>query len=172
MTKGNSVAPTERVNIRYKSHVGEAQEEVELPLKILVLGDLTGSEDDRVVEERKPVRVTPDNFNEVLGAANVRVNLDVTDQLRAGAAGEKLPVSLHIKKLSDLTPDGIVAQVPELRELLALRNALSSLRGPLGNRPNFRKRLQQALSQPQLRDELRRALAEGESGGQTDASDE
>ena len=40
MSKEGSVAPKERVNIIYKPATGNAQEEVELPLKILMVGDL------------------------------------------------------------------------------------------------------------------------------------
>ncbi len=39
MAKEGSVAPKERINITFKPAVGGAQEEVELPLKLLVLGD-------------------------------------------------------------------------------------------------------------------------------------
>ena len=44
MSEG-SVAPKERVNIVYKSSVGDQTEEVELPLKLLMLGDYTGLSD-------------------------------------------------------------------------------------------------------------------------------
>ncbi len=37
--KEQTVAPKERVNITYKAKVGDAQEERELPLKILAVGD-------------------------------------------------------------------------------------------------------------------------------------
>ena len=41
MSKEGSVAPKERVNITYKPAIGNAKEEVELPLKLLMLGDYT-----------------------------------------------------------------------------------------------------------------------------------
>ena len=37
-----SVAPKERVNITYKPATGDQKSEVELPLKMLFLGDYTG----------------------------------------------------------------------------------------------------------------------------------
>jgi len=58
MAKEGSVAPQERVNITYKSSVGDAQEEVELPLKMLFIGDYTGRADDTPLEERKPITST------------------------------------------------------------------------------------------------------------------
>jgi hypothetical protein len=57
MSKEGSVAPQERVNITYKSAVGDAKEETELPLKILAIGDYTGRRDERPVEDRKPINV-------------------------------------------------------------------------------------------------------------------
>ena len=57
MAKEGSVAPKERVNIVYRPATGDAKEEIELPLKLLVVGDFTRSQDDRMVEEREPINV-------------------------------------------------------------------------------------------------------------------
>src|SRR5262245_28490137 len=47
MSKEGSVAPKERVNITYKPATGNAKEEVELPLKLLMIGDYTCRPDPR-----------------------------------------------------------------------------------------------------------------------------
>ena len=41
MGKEGTVAPKERVNIVYRPATGDAKEEIELPLKLLVVGDFT-----------------------------------------------------------------------------------------------------------------------------------
>lgn len=144
MAKEGSVAPQERVNITYKSAVGDAQEEVELPLKMLFIGDYTGRQDDTPLEERKPINVDKDNFQQVLGEQRLAVNMTVADEL-SGSAGEELNVELKFKKLSDFTPDAIAEQVPELQKLMQLRTALTALKGPLGNVPTFRRKIQAIL---------------------------
>src|SRR3989344_1423587 len=68
MASEGSVAPKERVNIVYSSDTGGAQEQVELPLKQLVIGDFTLREDDTPVEDLKPIRVDKDNFTDSLKA--------------------------------------------------------------------------------------------------------
>jgi len=73
MAKESSVAPKERVNIVYKSQVGDAQEEVELPLKILMVGDYTGRPDDQPIENRAPINVDKANFKEVMAKQELRV---------------------------------------------------------------------------------------------------
>jgi len=144
MAKEGSVAPQERVNITYKSSVGDAQAEVELPLKMLFVGDYTGRKDDTPVEERKPINIDKDNFQQVLKEQKLAVDLNVADKL-SGKEGGNLAVSLKFQKLSDFGPDALVEQVPELRKLMALRTALTALKGPLGNVPTFRRKIQTIL---------------------------
>ena len=49
MAKEGSVAPKERINVTFKPATGGAQEEIELPLKLMVLGDFTQRADDRKI---------------------------------------------------------------------------------------------------------------------------
>jgi len=64
--------------------------------------------------------------------------------------------------LRDFEPDSIVNQVPEIKKLIELREALVALKGPLGNLPAFRRHLQQLLDDEKSREKL---LAELENVG-------
>jgi type VI secretion system protein ImpB len=161
MSKEGSVAPKERVNIVYKPATGNAQEEVELPLKILMMGDYTQRPDDRPLEDRKTINVDKDNFNEVMAKQSLEVNMTVADKL-SNEANAEMGVKLRFKKLSDFEPEGIVTQVPELRTLLELRSALNALKGPLGNIPAFRKKIQGLLNDAEGRQKLMKELGIGE----------
>lgn len=141
----DSVAPKERVNIRYRPATGNAKEEVELPLKLLVVGDFTQKADERPVEERGLVTVNKDNFDEVLKGHALSLDLSVDDKLSEAAGDEKISVSLKFDRLKDFEPEAIVQQVPELKKLLELREALVALKGPLGNIPAFRKMIQSVI---------------------------
>ena len=153
MAKEGSVAPKERVNIVYKPATGNAQEEVELPLKMLMIGDYTGQKDDRSVEERKPINVDKDNFKDVMAAQKLNVECTVKDKL-SGDDNAETTVKLNFKGLADFEPEGIVRQVPELKKLLELRAALTALKGPLGNEKAFRNKIQTILGDPAQRNRL------------------
>jgi type VI secretion system protein ImpB len=142
MASAGSVAPKERINITYKPATGDAQAEVELPLKLLVVGDYTQRADDRPVEERAPINIDKDNFQEVLKAQKLSLDLSVPNRLQKEDSDDSLAVSLNFQSLADFEPDAIVEKVPELKSILELREALKSLKGPLGNVPDFRKKLQ------------------------------
>jgi type VI secretion system protein ImpB len=141
MAKEQSVAPKERVNIVYKPATNAA-EDVELPLKMLMLGDYSLQADARTLEDRKPINVDKDNFNDVLAAHQIELNLQVPNRLsKKNEEGDELKVKLKIQNIRDFEPDRVAEQVPELNQLLQVRQALIALRGPLGNVPSFRKKL-------------------------------
>lgn len=157
MAKEGSVAPRERINIVYKSATGDAQADVELPLKLTVLGDFTRRPDDRPLEDRAPVSVDKDNFDDVLKAQDVKLDLVVENTL-TDEENVTMPVSLSFASMKDFQPDAVAAQVPELAELLKLREALKALKGPLSNIPDFRKKVQEAIKDDAARDRLLEAL--------------
>ncbi|MEW5767533.1 MAG: type VI secretion system contractile sheath small subunit [bacterium] len=161
MAKEGSVAPRERVNIVYKPATGGAQEEIELPLKLVMMGDYTLRPDDTPLENRKVINIDKDNFNEVMRKQELGTTISVADQL-SGEAGAQMAVNLKFNTLKDFEPESMVNQVPELKKLLELRNELTALKGPLGNIPAFRKKIQQILGDETARERLLQELGVGE----------
>lgn len=161
MATEGSVAPKERVNIVYRPATGDAQAEVELPLKLLVVGDFTLRNSDQPVEEMSPISIDKDNFNDVLKAQKLELSLGIpASRIDPKAdADAQVAVKLDINSINDFSPDAIVEKVPELRQMIALRDALKALKGPLGNIPDFRKRVQELVQ-----DESARARLLGELG--------
>lgn len=157
MAKETSVAPKERVNIVYRSLTGDAKQEVELSLKVLVVGDFTGAVDERSIEDRKPINIDKDNFNGVLKASNVGATLTVANKLVSDPDAE-LGVKLNFSHINDFEPDSIVQQVPELNQIKELREALKALKGPLSNVPEFRKKIQELIKDDSSRERLLKEL--------------
>lgn len=164
MGQEGSVAPKERVNIVYRPATGDAKEEVELPLKVLVMGDYTMKEDDTPIEERKTINIDKDNFSEVMKAQNLELDVQVPNKLSEDPE-EKLAANLKFKSLADFNPDSIVAQVPELKQLIEMRDALKALKGPLGNIPAFQKKLKELVTDEGTRERLMKELGMDESEG-------
>jgi type VI secretion system protein ImpB len=164
MANEGSVAPPERINIKYKPSTGDAKEEIELPLKMLFLGDYTGRPDPRPLEDRKPINVDKDNFDQVLAEQNLQLDMAVPEVM-SGQEGASMNVSLKFKKLSDFGPEAVAMQVPELRKMIELRETLTALKGPLGNTPAFRKKIQELLGDNAKREQLMKELGLGDKAG-------
>jgi type VI secretion system protein ImpB len=153
MSQEPTIAPKERVNIVYRPATGDAKEEVELPLKVLVMGDFTQRADPTPVEDRGPINVDKDTFDDVLKAQKLTLEAQVPDKL-SGGADAQLSLSLEFKSLKDFEPDSIIQKVPELQKLMELREAIKALKGPLGNVPEFRKRIQELIEDPGSRERI------------------
>jgi type VI secretion system protein ImpB len=157
MAKEGTVAPKERVNIVYRPATGDAKEEVELPLKLLVVGDFTGRADDRMLEDRSPINIDKDNFNEVMKGQNLQLDVNVADKL-SGDPDKELSLSLKFESIKDFSPENIAKNTPELNKLLELREALQALKGPMSNRPEFRKKIQEIVKDEAAREKLLKEL--------------
>lgn len=153
MSRDGSVAPKERINIRYVPATGDASEEIELPLSTLVVGDFTGRDDETPIEDRDPVSIDNDNFNSVLNAHSPNVKVNVANRL-SDEEGAQLGVDLTFNNMKDFSPESVARKVPELNSLLELREALVALKGPLGNVPAFRKKIAQVLESEDARNQL------------------
>jgi type VI secretion system protein ImpB len=155
MSEG-SVAPKERVNIVYKSTTGDQSEDVELPLKLLMLGDYTGKASDETVEERDPINIDKDNFDDVMAGFNLSLDMNVGNTL--SEEDDDMAVHIDIKSMKDLSPDSVAKQVPELESMIEMRKALLALKGPLGNVPAFRKAIQNILNDDGSRAQMMKEL--------------
>jgi len=161
----STVAPKERVNITYKPKTGDQTEEIELPLKLLMLGDYTQQEDDTPLGEREAIEINKINFNDVLKGQNLSVDMTIKDCL-SGNEDSQLAVKLDIENMKSFRPENIVEnlkpqgdekQEPVLKKLMDLRKALIDLKGPLANVPKFRNELQALIED---KDKLNQLLAE------------
>jgi type VI secretion system protein ImpB len=158
MSAKGSVSPKERVNIVYKSDIGDAKKEVELPFKVLVLGDFNFREDGQgPLENREIIDVNKDNIDDVLKSQELKLNINVPDQL-SGQTDSELNISLKFDTMKDFDPDQIIEQVPALQKVIDLRKAVLSLKGPLGNIPAFRRKIQEILDDENSRKQLMKEL--------------
>lgn len=156
MSDGSN-APKERINISYKAKTNGAAADVELPLKLMVMSNFTSNTNNIPLEEREPVSINKVNFNKVMEQMGITTNFNVKNTISPDA--DEMSINLSIKSMTDFSPDNIVKQVPELQKLMALREALTALKGPMGNVPEFRKKLLAILSDAEKKEQLMLEIA-------------
>ena len=147
----NSIPPKERINIVYRTKTNNQEADVELPLKLMVDTNLTG-ENQTPLEEREVVSINKINFDQVMKSLDIHTEFSVKNRLNSGS--EDLNIDLNFESIQDFNPDNIINQVPELKKLLQLRKALVALKGPMGNMPDFRKAVLEAIKDEDSRKQL------------------
>jgi len=148
-----SESPKERINITYKPKTGGLSEEIEIPYKMMVLGEFNPDAESQVIEEKKVINVNKGNFNDVLAKQNISIGFSVDDKL-SGDEDSEITVDLKINSMKDFSPESIVENVDELKKLMELRESLIALKGPLGNMPAFRDAISNAISDEAEREKL------------------
>jgi len=158
MAKGASKARESRVNIAISDRL-RGGAEPELPFRVLVMGDYTLKGDKRAIYERKPVDINKSNFDSVMQSFNLSLDLTVPD--RIGGGGE-LPVSLKFGTLKDFRPESIARQVPQLKNLVELRDAIKALRPKMGDKA-AQQQLLNAIKDPAVREQIVSMLTAAEA---------
>lgn len=149
--------PRARINIKLDLHTGGAQKKVELPLKLMVMGDYSNGQENRPLSEREKVSVNKNNFNSVLTEFSPSVNLTVENTLAGDHSEEN--IALTFKDMKDFEPEQVARNIPQLRALLSMRNLLRDLKSNLLDNVTFRKELETILKDESLSAELRTELA-------------
>lgn len=149
--------PKARVNIKLDLHTGGAQKKVELPLKLMMMGDYSNGEEQRSLSERSKVDINKNNFDSVLAEFSPTLQLVVKNTLVNDDSDTS--VELSFQNMKDFEPEQVARQIPQLRALLAMRNLLRDLKSNLLDNATFRLELERILKNDALSDELRAELA-------------
>ena len=131
------------MNIQLSVDKGNAQKKLELPLKLLVLGDFTQRKDGTRVVDREKININKDNFDQVMKSLKLEVKTSVANKLNAD--GGELNVNLKIDSMKSFTPYEVAKQIPEIGNLIAARNLIRDLGSNLLDNREFRKRMETIL---------------------------
>ncbi len=148
--------PKSRVNITLDVETGGARKKLELPLKLLAVGDFSNGKTKGRVADRERININNNNLENVLTELAPEVNYTVKNVISEDAGD--IAVKLKFEKFKSFHPEEVAKQIPELYNLLAMRNLLKDLKSNLLDNGKFRKELENIIkNQPEL-EELKNEL--------------
>lgn len=170
--------PKSRITLTYRIPQGVEHKEVNLPFRVLILGDLSsGTSKDRKLEldKREIRRLDGKNLNKVMADMNMSIEATVPNRIDPANA-ETLTVKLPITSMKSFSPAEVARNVPKVRALLLLKKLLLEIQANIDNSKDFRKLLRALAGNEQAAEELKKQLAGFESfqlpPGRPAASDE
>lgn len=165
--------PPARVNLFLEVAKGDAQEKIELPMRLMVMGDYKGREDETPLSDREILNLNKDNFESVLKSMDVKLEYTVQDTLKGGDDDE-MKVELDIDSMKSFDPEEVAKQVPQLNRMLAMRNLLQDLRNRVVSANDFRKQLEGIVTDEaaleKLAAELDQFVQKDDDGGDAPAA--
>jgi len=156
--------PPARINLKLDVGKGDAKKKIELPLKMMIMGDFSQKPSDARVIDREKIDINKNNFEQVMESMDLSLKYVVDDKL-SGQPEKGLPVNLKIKNMKSFNPENVAKNIPSISRLLAARNLVKDLKSNLLDNREFRKRLEEVLkdgaaSQAML-DQLKKIVPEG-----------
>ena len=88
----------------YNSSGPDGDEEVELPFRILVLGDFTANAASEYLDEQTPVSINTGNFNSVMRKFSPELTINVEDKL-SDESDKPLVFEFTFHSLNDFSPE-------------------------------------------------------------------
>lgn len=136
--------PRSRLTLTYKTEVNGEPETVNLPLRLLVMGDFSsGTSSDRKVdlEERRLRTLDGKNLNGVMKDMNMSLKFTVPNKIDPDRSGENMDVNLPITSMKSFNPDEVAKNIPQVKGLLTLKKLLMEAESNVANTKDFRKAL-------------------------------
>ena len=140
--------PKSRLTLRYKTEVSGQPEDLTLPLRMLVTGDLSlGSSKDRKVDldERRLRNMDGKNTDAVMKDMGMSLKFAVPNKIDPESE-EDMNVEIPIDSMKAFLPDHIAQNVPKLKGILMLKQLLEEMMSNVDNRKEFRNLLGKLLS--------------------------
>ena len=111
-----------RINLIPGMHTSGAQKKAELPLNLMVVGAGSNGTEPQPSPEMDKVNISKNNtMVEYSPSGNLRVANTLTGN------GNEENINLTFARLKDFKPQQVTCNIPQLRELLAMRNLLRDL---------------------------------------------
>jgi type VI secretion system protein ImpB len=150
----------------------QPRKEKELPLRLLVVGDLSGRQwapepapgappaarkDE--LEDRKIHDLTGNNLDTVMAKLGIEIKLTgITNHV--DKAGTPFDVAIPIRSMASFEPGEVVQHVPSTQRLLQIRKLLLELQACVDNNKQFRRLVRDLTSPPRaaLLEQLRQAF--------------
>lgn len=151
--------PKSRITLTYKTEVDGEPAVVDLPLRLMVLGDFSnGSSKDRTatLDERNLRSLNGSNIGEVMKDMQIRLDMVVPDKINPN--GQDIRVQLNVDSLSSFSPEEVAKQVPQIRSLLLLKKLLEEIQSNVANKKEFASLLTKLFSSETLLNQMRDKL--------------
>ncbi|MFY0666097.1 MAG: type VI secretion system contractile sheath small subunit [Natronospirillum sp.] len=153
--------PRARVNISLALETGGATKKKELPFKILVMGDFSNGQGEGGVKDRERINITSNNLEQVMENLSPKMSFSVPNRIKNDDS--EIKVQLTASNFRSFHPEQVASQIPEVSELLSMRNLLKDLKSNLLDNASLRKEVERILNTEgdlsALKDQLKGLIA-------------
>jgi type VI secretion system protein ImpB len=141
--------PQSRITLKYRTTINGEEEEINLPMRTLVMGDLGSAKDRKADLDQRELRSITGrgNLDELM--KDMEISLDLRVENHVSPEKGDLDIKLPINGMKAFSPDEVAKNVPAVRSLLLLKTLLLEMQSNIDNRRDIRKLILEICSQPE-----------------------
>ena len=154
--------PKSRITLTYKTSVDGEPAPVELPFRLMVLGDFSqGTSKDRKEDlgDRKVRSFDGANTSQIMKDMGISVNMVVPNKI-SPETEESIRVNLQVDGIESFNPAEVAKQVPQVRSLLLFKKLLEEVQSNIANKKEFAQLLNKLYANQQAFEKLKEELKE------------
>jgi len=142
----NDEIPKSRVMLRYNTVVEGEKKDKELPMKFLIVGDLSGgvSKDRQVDMDQREIRDVSGTLDSTIKDMGISIDMQVENHINPSKS-PMLDLSLALTSMKSFRPSEIAENVPELKSLMKMRDLLKEFESTVDNNKAFRNTIKDIL---------------------------
>lgn len=143
--------PKSRITLTYETEVNGEPAPVELPLRHMVLADLSlGTSSDRKIDldERAPRNFNGSNTDEIMEQMGTSLEMVVPNKISPNEE-ESIRVKIPINGVDSFSPEKVAEEVPQVKSLLLFKKLLEEIQSNIANKKEFAQLLSKLYSNPE-----------------------
>lgn len=125
MADNSTLQATDRVSLVYQTNIAGQLESVELPFRVLVLGDYTMNEDSSYLDEDDPENITQNSLAPLFIKYKPELNLKLKDVL--SGSDDELLLNYKFSSIEDFSPANIINNTEVFKELAGFISILDRI---------------------------------------------
>ena len=166
-----------RVRITYDLEADGAKKMQEIPFLVGIMADLSGhtSKSKRKIKNNLDfLNIDKENFSAVMQKINPTLKFSVENKIKGDES--KLGIKLGFNSFKDFTPDQIVQNIPELKELMETRAKLLDFQSNVDSNEKLEDVMGRLIKNPEKLKEIaaaqpKKAAAEGDEKKEGEGED-
>jgi len=115
----------DRVNLVYKSTIANVEQEIELPFRLLVVGDFTCNEASEYLDTQDAIQIQDNDLSSLYSRFKPTINLAIENKL-TGDGGE-LALKYEFTSIDDFHPSAIISKTRIFSELQSFISELENI---------------------------------------------
>ncbi len=146
------ILPKSRLTLRYRTEISGQPEDIELPMRMLIVGDFSAGSNKHIpLQERRVLQFDGKNTNAILKKMKVKLAIDDED------IGDDV-IHIPIENVDSFSPSNVCHSIKKMSDMIESKKMLKHLLSNIDNSTKFKKAIESLVGNQEAVNSLKERL--------------